>query len=552
MVLPLLRSCSKWVSGLAVVSTLGSLHPAAFAIPKNVSYLQPAAQVEAYDYIEITATVDAPDAHDPFEDAMLSGTFELADGSKRWSIEGFCDSADGSIFRIRFMPAHAGAYKYTVTYKQGGFEKSSTGTFSVVDGHRRGELGVDPQYPWHFIWEGTGEHFFFNGTTAYWLMGWRDERTIQYSLERLHRLKVNRLRVAIAGRTNVFYGEPVMLGDNWTFFLTPWPAEKTDDFTHPGFDYSRFNVSHWQKYERMLRFARDRDLNISLVLDMNDSHIHPEAGSEDEHRFIRYAVARFAAFSNITWDLGDDLDLYRDVKWTHDTGMLLQEWDPYKHLETSHPTKIVNQDRASSWFGFTSYQEWSREQHKLMLESRKLQEQAGRIIPQTNEEYGYEDHYPRWAAPGSDSADALRRTAWDIAMAGGYQTAGETARRGTNVWPDMGGGWMNGRGDDTMTMFLGYGHMVDFFTSFDWWKANPHDELVNNGNYCLADPGKLYAIYLPNGGDVTIQLQNGHYTAYWFSAMTGEKIDLPPVEGASWTSPSAPDRNDWAILLQAK
>ena len=78
-------------------------------------------------------------------------------------------------------------------------------------------------------------------------------------------------------------------------------------------------------------------------------------------------------------------------------------------------------------------------------------------------------------------------------MAGGYQTAGETARRGTNIWPDTGGGWMNARGDDTMTMFLGYGHMVDFFTSFEWWKTNPHDELVDNGNYCLADPGKTYA-----------------------------------------------------------
>jgi hypothetical protein len=132
-----------------------------------------------------------------------------------------------------------------------------------------------------------------------------------------------------------------------------------------------------------------------------------------------------------------------------------------------------------------------------MLESRKLQEKTGRIIPQTNEEYGYEDHYPHWAAPGSDSADALRRTAWDIAMAGAYQTSGETVRRGTNVGADMGGGWMNGRGDDTMTMFLGYGHMVDFFTGFEWWKTNPHDELVNNGNYCLADPGKTYVLYFP-------------------------------------------------------
>jgi len=24
-------------------------------------------------------------------------------------------------------------------------------------------------------------------------------------------------------------------------------------------------------------------------------------------------------------------------------------------------------------------------------------------------------------------------------------------------------------------------HLVDFFTSFEWWKTEPHDELVNNG-----------------------------------------------------------------------
>ncbi len=66
-------------------------------------------------------------------------------------------------------------------------------------------------------------------------------------------------------------------------------------------------------------------MNISLVLDMNDSVVHPEAGSEDERRFIRYAVNRFSAFSNITWDMGDDLDSYRDEKWTHETGTLIQQ-----------------------------------------------------------------------------------------------------------------------------------------------------------------------------------------------------------------------------------
>jgi hypothetical protein len=534
----------------------------ALAAPKGVSFSAPASRVEAYDYVEVTANVDAPDAQNPFEDVTLHGTFENADG-RHWSVDGFCDSVDGRTFVVRFMPSQTGSYKYSVTYQQGQFRSVSTGTFSVIDGQRRGPVRIDPRYPWHFLWEGTGEHYFFNGTTAYWLVGWREEHVIQYSLDRLHRLKINRLRVTLAGRTNVWYGEPVMMDSNWTVFSTPWPRSTPGDIMHqglaysrvfgnPGFDYSRFDVAYWQKFERMLRYARERDMIISVVLDMNDSGVHPVAGSDDEHRFIRYAVARLGAFSNITWDLGDDLDSYRDDKWTHETGTLLEELDPYKHLATSHPVHTIHQDRASSWFGFTSYQDWSRGQHQLMLESRRLQEKAGRIVPQTNEEYGYEDHYPVWAIPGADSSDVLRRTAWDIVMAGGYQTAGETARRGTNIWPDTGGGWINGRGDDTMTMFRGYGHMVDFFTSFDWWKTNPHDELVNRGDYCLAEPGIIYAVYLPKGGNVTIKLLPGHYEVRWFSAMTGQTISLPSVAGGTWTSPDAPDRNDWALLLEAK
>ena len=146
---------------------------------------------------------------------------------------------------------------------------------------------------------------------------------------------------------------------------------------------------------------------------------------------------------------------------------------------------------------------------------------------------------------GSESADTLRRTAWEIVMAGGYQTAGETARRGTNVWPDTGGGWMNGRGDDTMTMFKGYAHMVDFFTSFDWWKTEPHDELVNNGNYCLAKPGETLRLYLSHGRlRDRADFSRGSMRATWWKAATGRQIALPSfnVTAPSWTSPAAPGR----------
>jgi len=521
--------------------------------PISVSFAQSGRTIEAYDFVEVTAQISWPRARNPFVDASLDGWFETTDGKQRWTVEGFCDDANGSLFRIRFMPPAAGDYRYSVDYQQGGAKRSWTGTFHAVDGHRHGPIRIDPQYPFHFIWEGTGKHYFFNGTTAFWLMGWSDEKVIEASLERFHRLKINRVRVTVAGRTKNFFGEPVMTGENWTVFITPWPAKVPEDVFHPGFDYTRFDLCYWQKFERALRFARERDEIISLVMDMNESVTHPAAGSEDEQRFFRYAVARFAAFSNITWDMGDDLERYRNDRWTHWIGSQLEQWDPYHHLATSHPIDNVHQDRKSDWFGFTSFQEWSRKQHAFMLSQRKEQKALGRIIPQTNEEYGYEDHYPTWTAGlGSDSADILRRTAWDIVMAGGYQTTGESARRGTNILPDNGGGWMNGRGDNTMTMLDGYAHMVDFFTSFAWWKAEPHDELVNAENYCLASPGEIYAVYLPHGGRAQVHLVQGRYEASWFHASTGEWIALPNMEGSSWNSPAAPGNDDWALLLRRK
>jgi hypothetical protein len=516
----------------------------------GVTFDRAPASVDAYDFAEVTIHVSPLPGGNPFTEASVHGSFGATGDPVRTAVDGFCDSADGSVFRVRFMPSRPGDYTYSVTFRQGSLEQSATGAFRATDAHRRGPVRVDRAYPWHFVWEGTGEHYFYNGTTAFWIQGWKDERVIQASIDRLHRLEVNRIRALLAGAANIYWGEPVMTGENFTMMLRPWVAAAPDSFDHPGIDYTRFDVKYWQKWERMLRYARDRDVIISAILDISTHSTQAAAGSDDEKRYVRYAVARLSAFSNLTWDLGDDLDTFRDEVWAHATGSAIEEWDPYHHLATSHPVHREHQDRGSAWFGFTSIQDWSRSQHALMLEERQIQQKAGRIIPQTNEEYGYEDHYPRWAPPPpGDSADALRRVAWDIAMAGGYGTAGETARRGTNIWPDTGGGWINGRSDDTTTMLNGYAHMVDFFTSFAWWTTDPHDELVTNGAYCLAKPGDLYAIYLPDSRTTTVTLAPGTYRAHWFSAVSGDVVPIGAVEGPAWTTPERPGSQDWAILL---
>ena len=138
------------------------------------------------------------------------------------------DAADGSRFPHPFhVHPFAGSYKYSVTYKQGSFHPIH---HRPIPGRRSASpwftLAGDPRYPWHFIWQGTGEHYFFNGTTAYWLVNWRDDHVIRFSIDRLHRLKVNRIRVTIAVReASTFFGEPVMNGPNFTVYTAAWIAQ---------------------------------------------------------------------------------------------------------------------------------------------------------------------------------------------------------------------------------------------------------------------------------------------------------------------------------------
>src|SRR5437762_3333808 len=100
----------------------------------NVSFSQPVETVEAYDYVEVIVRVDKPDARNPFLDVTVTGSFSKADGTGRKTVEGFCDSADGSVFRVRFMPASPGDYTWSVTYRQGANETAHTGGFKASAG----------------------------------------------------------------------------------------------------------------------------------------------------------------------------------------------------------------------------------------------------------------------------------------------------------------------------------------------------------------------------------------------------------------------------------
>jgi len=532
------------------------------ATAPRVSFEQSAKEIDAYDFVEVTLKVREPAAKNPFQDVVATGQFEGEKGPP-WKVEGFCDSTDGSVYRIRFMPTRPGPYCYTVEHRQGDYRQSHSGTFTARDGKRRGLVRVDKASPWHFVWEGTGEHYFWNGTTTYWLLGWQDEDVIRQAIDRLARLKVNRIRVALCGRTKGgqrWYEPLVVNTDKFQFRLSPWVAQRPENVENPGFDVTRYNVPFWQKCERTLRHARERGMVVSIIfyLDGRDPGVDPfgkaRMGCEDEQRYYRYGVARLAAFSNVMWDVTNEYHLFRDEAWTDKMGSLIKAHDPYQHLTSVHGHGDFK-FRTSPWADFAMYQSWDEGGgHGFLLKHRQAQAKTGRPVPQVNEEYGYEDHYPgRWGggrkAPAR-SADNRRRLAWGMYMAGGYQTTGERADRGTGRGADSGGGWINGRGDNTMTMLEGYGHIVTCFTSLPWWKMEPHDDLAGQGAYCLAEPGQQYLVYLPSGGKAGVELGDGKYQARWFNPRNGQWKAIEVVSGPTWTSPQSPDDGDWAIVLR--
>ncbi len=541
------------------------------------TFTQSARSVDRFEFVEVTLKLDQPVAGNPFTDAALEGELEAGPtaSTPRLNVDGFCDSDDGRVFRIRFLPQVAGSHSYRLSFHSGGHELTHKGEFNVREGKRRGLVRVDRQHPFHFVWCGTGEHFFYNSTTAYWLLGWKDDAVIRESIDRLAKLRVNRIRVALNGRTEdgLRWKEPMVVSDDsFQYRLEPWPAARPLDIRNPGYDVSRFNLAHFRKAERMLAHARDRDLVVSLIfhLDGADAGVDPFGkagmGGPDEQRYYRYCVARFGAFANVMWDLANEYRHFRDDAWAEKMGALLRERDPYGHLTSIHGHGDFR-FRTAPWVDYAIFQSWDEHgAYDFLLKSRRDQLATGRPMPQVNEEYGYEDHYPYpwgekrvWPAR---IAENRRKLAWEMTMAGAYQTTGERANLAGM------GGWITGRGNSEMTMLSGYGRLRDFFERFEWWKLEPHPELVGGESktlpvieggkpiepvLCLAQSGLRYVLYLRQGGTATVQLAPGRYHVERLNPRTGAKAALPEANGgATWNSPLMPDTEDWVLLLERK
>jgi hypothetical protein len=84
----------------------------------------------------------------------------------------------------------------------------------------------------------------------------------------------------------------------------------------------------------------------------------------------------------------------------------------------------------------------------------------------------------------------------------------------------------------------------------------PRNDLLSdrkpNEAYCIANPGKEYAVYFPNGGQVTLDISTMKKptTVQWLDIMKSRWLDAQRLEGKSKLTLRCPSRGYWAVLVQ--
>ena len=529
-------------------------------------------QLSTYEYQEITLrTKPGKAVLNPFVDSQIWANFVDQNG-KSLKVEGFCDAQDGSVFKVRFMPTKPGEYRYNLTLVQNKKPKNASGSFVVLPSQNNGPLRVDSLYPWHFVYENSGKHFFWNSTTTYWLLGWKDEKIISDAIDRLASYQINRIRVGINARAHggSRWSEPnVVESAQFTFKLNPWVAANPDDLDQPNFDVTRMNVAYWQKLDRLIEHAREKGIIVSLIfyVDGLDHGCDPfkkeHMGDENEQLYYQYAAARYAAFPNIMWDIANEYHLFRTPEWAEKMGNFLKSKDPAHHLISVHG-KADFPFRKSPWVDVVMYQSWDEcGGNQFIAECRRLQTESGRILPQINEEYGYEEHYPPWGCgataaktpPNGRSAWNRCLLAWEICMAGAYQTTGERADFGTGAGADSGGGWINGRGNNQMTMLNYYRIMKTIFEKTAYWKMTPRNDLISYGNLCLANEGNEYMVFTRLQHCRLKLPKDQKYSVLMINPQTGEERTITDadsnIDNQAWQYRLNLEGN-WVFILKRK
>ncbi|MBT8226092.1 MAG: DUF5060 domain-containing protein [Dactylosporangium sp.] len=352
-----------------------------------------------------------PTAGNPFVEVALRAEFRT--GERTLTAHGFYDG-DG-VYRVRIMPDEQGRWTFRTISGMPSLD-GRTGAFDCLpagaDDH--GSVRVCDQF--HFQ-HADATRYLPVGTTMY---AWTHQpvELEEQTLATLAGTPFNKVRMCVFPKSYRYNtNEPVR-----------YPFEDGDVL--------RPNPEFFRHLERRVGELGALGIEADVILfHPYDRWGYAAMGAAADDRYIRYVVARLAAFPNVWWSMANEYDLVTaksDEDWNR-LAELVRSTDPHGHLLSIHNwTRFW--DNGAPWVTHASMQRV--DVYRTTENVGVWRAEWGK--PVVVDECGYEgDIEQGW---GNLNAQELVRRCWEGTVRGGYVGHGETYLADDEVlWWSKGG-----------------------------------------------------------------------------------------------------------------
>lgn len=388
------------------------------------------------------------------------------------TVPGFWDGS--TTYRVRFAPTATGHWQWVASTGALSLDAAS-GSFEVVPGEDHGPVRVAHRF--HFA-HADGTPFRPVGTTAYnWLH--QDEPLFSSTVDAIAEAGFNKFRFMVfpQGGGYVEHVPDLM------------PFEKTDG----RWDVSRPVPEFFQRLDRAVELLGERGIQADVLIynayDRGQFGLN-EFSEEEDAIYLRYLVARLAAYPHVWWSLCNEFDQLErpDDRWDR-TGTLLAEIDPHDHLRSIH-NWIELYDNNQPWVTHASIQNGSVTTD--FGRANLYRDVYGK--PVVLDEIKYEGDIPeRW---GQLDAHELVHQFWVTTVAGCYASHGESFLTDSGSLHMVEGGPL--RGESPVRLAF----LRRFLEEIDAPGLDPIDKW-DDPAYVAGDPRRVYVQYLGRSAPAT-------------------------------------------------
>ena len=380
-----------------------------------------------------------PREGNPFAEVSFGATFRC--GMRQVPVEGFYDGEGRYV--VRFMPDWEGHWSF-VTRSSCPDLDGKTGEFQCV-APRAGVHGpvrvtgadtgkMHTHVPATRLKYADGKNYMCVGTTCYcWTH--QPEALQQATLDTLKKGYFNKIRMCVFPKHYEFnHNDPEC-----------YPFEGGASGEGYAFDFTRFNPESWRQLEKRIGQLADMGIEADLIL------FHPydrwgfsQMSHETDLYYLRYAVARLAAFRNVWWSFANEYDLMpaKSTQDWDDCFRLVQTLDPAGHLRSIHNCRGFY-DHTKPWVTHCSVQHSDMERVPEWITAYQK--------PVVIDECCYEGNIPNYW--GSISAEEMVNRMWESLCWGGYAGHGETYLDPEDVLWWAKGGTLHGKSPERI-LFL--------------------------------------------------------------------------------------------------